>query len=156
MPYQEIQTLGFPNSPRKFGLYEKPWACISWYGPCTQLVIVSMKSRKLKRLENVSQLKKDFALHSNYSFEIVILVMFLKNCQNLFSFALLIMPTALSGGGRGGCEGGGGGGGRCLLNVLSLLRLHGYLIKRGAYFETRRNYNISLLISKSENVISCQ
>ena len=32
----------------------------------------------------------------------------------------------------------------------------GYLIKRGAYFETRRNYNISLLISKSENVISCQ
>ena len=38
MPYQEIQALGFPNSPRKLGLYEKPWACISWYGPCTQLV----------------------------------------------------------------------------------------------------------------------
>ena len=38
MPYQEIQPLGFPNSPRKLGLYEKPWACISWYGPCTQLV----------------------------------------------------------------------------------------------------------------------
>ena len=76
-----------------------------------------MKSRKLKRLENVSQLKKDsFALHSNYSFEIVILVWFLKNCQNLFYFALLIMPTALSGGGRGGW-------GRCLSNVLSLLRL---------------------------------
>ena len=35
--------------------------------------------------------------------------MFLKNCQNLFSFALLIMPTALSGGGR--VDGGGGGGG---------------------------------------------
>ena len=32
----------------------------------------------------------------------------------------------------------------------------GYLIKRGAYFETRRNFNIPLLISKSENVISCQ
>ena len=38
MPYQEIQALGFPNSPRKLGLYEKPWACISLYGPCTQLV----------------------------------------------------------------------------------------------------------------------
>ena len=38
MPYQEIQALGFPNSPRKLGLYEKPRACISWYGPCTQLV----------------------------------------------------------------------------------------------------------------------
>ena len=61
-----------------------------------------MRSRKLKRLENVSQLKDPFALHSNYSFEIVILVTLLKNCQNLFSFALLIMPTALSGGGRGG------------------------------------------------------
>ena len=78
-----------------------------------------MKSTKLKCLENVSQLKKDpFALHSNYSFEIVILVMFLKNCQNLFSFALLIMPTALSGGGKGGWGAGGG-----LLNVVSLLRL---------------------------------
>ena len=32
----------------------------------------------------------------------------------------------------------------------------GYLIKRGAYFESRRNFNIPLLISKSENVISCQ
>ena len=38
VPYQEIHALGFPNSPRKLGLYEKPWACISWYGPCTQLV----------------------------------------------------------------------------------------------------------------------
>ena len=38
MPYQEIQALGFSNSPRKLGLYEKPWVCISWYGPCTQLV----------------------------------------------------------------------------------------------------------------------
>ena len=38
MPYQKIQALGFPNSPHKLGLYEKPWACISWYGPCTQLV----------------------------------------------------------------------------------------------------------------------
>ena len=38
MPYQEIQALGFPNSPRKLGLYEEPWACIYWYGPCTQLV----------------------------------------------------------------------------------------------------------------------
>ena len=51
---------------------------------------------------------------------------------------------------------GAGGGGRCLLNVLSLLTV-GYLIKRGAYFETRRNYNILLFDSaKSENVISCQ
>ena len=32
----------------------------------------------------------------------------------------------------------------------------GYSIKRGAYFETRRNFNMPLLISKSENVISCQ
>ena len=110
-----------------------------------------MRSRKLKRLENVSQLKKNpFAFHSNYSFEIVILVMFLKNCQNLFSFALLIMPTALSGGGRGG-----GGGGQ-MLAKCSLTFKVGYLIKRGAYFETIRNYNILLLISKSENVISCQ
>ena len=38
VPNQEIQALGFPNSPRKLGLYEKPWACISWYSPCTQLV----------------------------------------------------------------------------------------------------------------------
>ena len=108
-----------------------------------------MRPRKLKRLENVLQLKKDpFALHSNYSFEIVILVMFLKNCQNLFSFALLIMPTALSGGGRGG--------GGEMLAKCSLTFKVGYLIKRGAYFETIRNYNILLLISKSENVISCQ
>ena len=70
--------------------------------------------------------------------------MFLKSCQNLFSFALLIMPTALSGGGRGG------------LVKCSLTFKVGYLIKSGAYFETRRNYNIPLLISKSENVISCQ
>ena len=104
------------------------------------------RARKLKRLEDVSQLKKDpFAHHSNYSFEIVILVMFLKNCQNLFSFVLLIMPTALSGGGRGGG----------LIECYLTFKV-GYLIKRGAYFETRRNYNIPLLISKSENVISCQ
>ena len=38
VPYQEIQALGFPNSPHKLRLYEKPWTCISWYGPCTQLV----------------------------------------------------------------------------------------------------------------------
>ena len=38
VPYQEIQALGFPNSPRKLGLYEKPWPCISWYSPCTQLI----------------------------------------------------------------------------------------------------------------------
>ena len=63
-------------------------------------VPVCMRSRKLKLLEKVSQLKKD------PSFEIVILIMFPKNCQNLFSFTLLIMPTALSGGGRGGWGGG--------------------------------------------------
>ena len=39
-----------------------------------------------------------------------------------------------------------------LLNVLSLLMLGIYLIKRGAYFETTRSFNIPLLISKSENV----
>ena len=38
VPYQEIQVLGFPNSPRKLGLYEKPWARISSHGPFTQLV----------------------------------------------------------------------------------------------------------------------
>ena len=63
-------------------------------------VPVCMRSRKLKHLENVSQLEKDrFALHSNYSFEIVILVMFIKNC---FFRSAFFMPTALSGGGRGG------------------------------------------------------
>ena len=47
---RKYKALGFPNSPRKLGLYEKPWACISWYGPCTQLVnsnywkILSLKS----------------------------------------------------------------------------------------------------------------
>ena len=52
---------------------------------------------------------------------------------------------------------GGGGGGRGeMLVKCSLTVKVGYLIKRGAYFETRRNYNILLLISKSENVISCQ
>ena len=71
--------------------------------------------------------------------------MFLKNCQNLFSFGLLIMPTALSGGGRDG------GFVKCSLTFKV-----GYLIKRGAYFETGRNFNIPLLISKSENVMSCQ
>ena len=71
--------------------------------------------------------------------------MFLKNCQNLFSFALLIMPTALSRVGRGGG-----------LAKCSFTFKVGYLTKKGAYFETRRNYNIPLLISKSENVISCQ
>ena len=92
---------------------------------------VCTRFRKLKHLEHVSQLKEDpFALNSNYSFEIVILVMFLKDCQNLFSFALLIMPTALSGGGSGG----GGGGG--LVKFSFTLRLGIYLIKRRAYFET--------------------
>ena len=109
------------------------------------------RSRKLKRLEDVSHLKKDpFAHHSNYSFEILILVMFLKNCQNMLSFSLLIMPTALSGGGRGG----GGGLIECYLTFKV-----GYLIKRGAWFETRRNYNIPLLIlvmflKNCQNVLS--
>ena len=51
---------------------------------------------------------------------------------------------------------GGGGGGGGVLVKCSLTVKVGYLIKRGAYFETGRNYNIPLLISKSENVISCQ
>ena len=63
----------------------------------------------------------------------------------MFPFALLVMPTAHSGGGRGGG-----------LVKCSLTSKVGYLIKRGAYFETGRNFNIPLLISKSENVISCQ
>ena len=50
---------------------------------------------------------------------------------------------------------GGGGGGEVLVKC-SLTFKFGYLIKRGAYFETRRHYNILLLISKSENVIPCQ
>ena len=54
--------------------------------------------------------------------------MFLKNCQNLFPFALLIMPTELSGGGRG-----------YGLVKCSLTFKVGYLIKRGANFETRSN-----------------
>ena len=45
------------------------------------------RSRQLKRLEDVSQLQKiPFALHSNYSFEIVILVMFLKKLSKLVFF----------------------------------------------------------------------
>ena len=80
-----------------------------------------MRSGKLKHLENVSELKKDpFALHSNYSFEIVILVMFLKNCQNLFLSLCLLCPLHFQE--EAGVDGGGGGW-RCLLNVLSLLRL---------------------------------
>ena len=82
-----------------------------------------------------------FALHSNYSFEIVILVMFLKNCQNLFSFALLIMPTALSGGG----------------GLVKCSHFQSWVFNQErSLFETRRNYNILLLISKSENLLSCQ
>ena len=42
-----------------------------------------------------------------------------------------------------------------LLNVLLLLRLGIYLMKRGAYFETRRSFNIPLLLLKSENVVGC-
>ena len=52
------------------------------------------------------------------------------------------MPTARSVGGRGG---------RLVKSCLTF-----NLIKRGAYFETIRNFNIPLLISKSENVIYCQ
>ena len=59
--------------------------------------------------------------------------MFLTNFQNLFPFALLIMPTARSGGSRGGG-----------LVKRSLTFKVGYLIKRGAYFETKRNFNIPL------------
>ena len=50
MPYQEIQALGFPNSPRKLRLYEKPWACISSYGPCTQLVNSKYKITKIQHV----------------------------------------------------------------------------------------------------------
>ena len=46
--------------------------------------------------------------------------------------------------------------GRGVLVKWSLTFKVGYFIKRRASFETRRNYNIPLLISKSENVISCQ
>ena len=60
MSYQEIQALGFPNSPRKLGLYEKPWAFISWYGPCTQLVNSSHCQEKL--IFSLAQEKKEFLL----------------------------------------------------------------------------------------------
>ena len=53
MPYQEIHALGFPNSPRKLGLYEKPWAGISLYGPCTQLVNSNYKHRAFMHQEGV-------------------------------------------------------------------------------------------------------
>ena len=50
--YQKVQAIGFPHSPRKLGLYQKPWARISWYGlvntiqyntllPCLQTIRVS-------------------------------------------------------------------------------------------------------------------
>ena len=122
-----------------------------------------MCRRKLKRVEDVSQLKTDpFALHSNYSLEICLLyaahgngtansnfwLIFLINCQNLFSFALLttqFYPVNNQNFYEEAVWG-------VLLNVLSLLSQ--VLIKRGAYFETRRNFDE--LISKSKNVISCQ
>ena len=71
-----------------------------------------MRSRKLKRLENVSQLKKDpFALHSNYSFEIAILVMFLKNGKTCFLLLCLLCPLHFQEeAGVDRREGGGGGG----------------------------------------------
>ena len=70
VPYQEIQALGFPNSPRKLGLYEKPWACISWYGPCTQLVNSKysekiLKSEKKKALDVMVMEKKINKLRTN-------------------------------------------------------------------------------------------
>ena len=37
-PYQEIQAQGFSYSPSLRGLFEKPRACISWYGTSTHLV----------------------------------------------------------------------------------------------------------------------
>ena len=104
-----------------------------------------IRSRKFKRPDNVSQLKKDpFAIHSNYSFEIVILVMFLKTIKTCFILLCLLCPLHFQ-------EEGGVDGGEVLVKC-SLTSKVGYLIKRGVYFETRRNYNIALLISKSENV----
>ena len=35
---REIYSEDADDETRKLWLYEKPWACISWYGPCTQLV----------------------------------------------------------------------------------------------------------------------
>ena len=71
-----------------------------------------MRSRKLKRLENVSQLKKDpFALHSNYSFEIVILIMFPKIVKTCFLSLCLLCPLHFQV--EAGVNGGGGGGGGC-------------------------------------------
>ena len=68
-----------------------------------------MRCRKLKRLENISQLKKDpFALHSNYSFEIVILVMSLKNCQTCFLLLCFLCPLHFQE--EAGEDRGGGGG----------------------------------------------
>ena len=54
VPCQEMQALGFPNSPRKLGLYEKPWDCISWYGPCTQLVNSNYRSSTIQFFHLIS------------------------------------------------------------------------------------------------------
>ena len=59
MPYQEFQALGFPNSPPNLGLYEKLWACISWYSPCSQLVNSKYEILKLcSVMDPISDVKK--------------------------------------------------------------------------------------------------
>ena len=71
-----------------------------------------MRSRKLKCLENVSQLKKDlFALHSNCSFELVNVS---KKLSNLVSFRSTYNAHCTFRRRQGWED---------LLNVVSLLRL---------------------------------
>ena len=74
-----------------------------------------MRSRKLKRLENVSQLKKGvFALHSNCSCELVILFNVSKKLSKLVSFRSTYNAHCTVRRRQGWED---------LLNVLSLLRL---------------------------------
>ena len=67
----------------------------------------------------------------NAQLGILFLVMFPKNCQNLFSFALLVlkMPTALSGGGRGGG-----------LVKCSLTFKDEYLIQKRSLFRNKKKF----------------
>ena len=71
MPYEEIQALGFANSPRKLGLYEKPWVCISSYGPCTQLVNSNYKPCFSYSVQEVVKELMDCQMNKKYMSAIV-------------------------------------------------------------------------------------
>ena len=98
------------------------------------------RSRRLKPLKDVSQLKKDpLTLHSNHSFELVIFSNVCKKLSKLVFFRSAYNAHCTFRR-RQGCE---------LVKCFLTFKV-GYLIKRGAYFETRRNFSIPLLLSKSE------